>query len=99
VGQVERVTKVWVWLGPLAGVSADELQFGFTIAATGTPFAAAQLLIEPTPVIVYCPHCARPQTPTQAEPLTCPTCASPAVQVVQGKELVLHSIEFVQSPP
>ena len=95
--QVERVTKVCVQLGPLAGVAADELAFGFTVAATGTPFAAAQLVIQPTPLIIYCPRCTTNQTLSETENLACPTCAFPTVQIVQGKELVLASIEFLQS--
>jgi hydrogenase nickel incorporation protein HypA/HybF len=96
-GQVQQVTKVWVKLGPLAGVSTEELQFGFAVAAAGTPFAQAQLVIEPTPLMVYCPRCAVNHALEQTEPLSCPVCGFTATQVVGGKEVVLQSLEFVQS--
>lgn len=96
-GQVEQVTKVWVRLGPLAGVSAEELQFGFAIAATGTPFAQAQLVIEPTPLVIYCPRCAVNHSLPQTGAAVCPSCGLAAVQIVEGKDLVLYSLEFVQN--
>lgn len=96
--QVEQVTQVRVRLGPLAGVSADELAFGFTVAATDTLFATAQLVIEPTPLVIYCPRCAASHLLTQIEPLACPNCASPAVQVMQGKELLLASLAYTSLP-
>jgi hydrogenase nickel incorporation protein HypA/HybF len=93
-GTTGRVRTVLVQLGPLAGVSVDELRFGFSVAATGTPFAGAQLKIVETPVVVYCAEC-QAESPLSAPVYTlfCPRCDATAVRLVHGKELILTSFE------
>jgi hydrogenase nickel incorporation protein HypA/HybF len=94
-----RVITLQVRLGPLAGVSKPELEFGFGVVATGTPFASARLEVEEIPVVVHCPHCqthASIDEPTLL--LVCPRCGATPVQVVQGKELTLKSFEVTHDP-
>lgn len=88
-----RVLMLRVQLGPLAGVSPDELQFGFEVASVDTPFAGANLEIELTPVIVFCPRCNVDRVLSQPEPVGCPVCGLSSVEIRQGKELVLLSFE------
>lgn len=88
------VTALHVQLGALAGVSAEELRFGFGVVASATPLANARLEIEMVPAIVYCPHCATEYTLEPTAAFGCPVCHSMAVQVIQGKELLLKAIEI-----
>jgi hydrogenase nickel incorporation protein HypA/HybF len=88
-----RVVALKVRLGPLAGVSPDELQFGFEIASMDTPFAGATLEIESVPVVVFCPSCQTEHTLSEPEPVHCPACGRPGVELWQGRELVLMSFE------
>lgn len=87
-----QIVAVRVGLGALAGVSSDELQFGFDVVAQGTPFEGARLVIEDVPLVVYCPHCQANYTLSAVEPLCCPVCET-LVQIIQGKELTLQAVE------
>ena len=94
-----RVRTVHLQLGPLAGVSADELRFGFAVVAAGTPFAGAQLEIVETPVVVYCAECQTESVlPDPVFALFCPLCETTEVQLVHGKELTLESFEVEDEP-
>lgn len=88
-----QVTQLTVQLGALAGLSSEELAFGFQVVAAGTPFADARLVIEEVPAIVYCPQCDTNFTPDAANALLCPACGAGQGRVLQGKELLLRSIE------
>ena len=87
-----HIVTVQVCLGALAGVSPDELRFGFEVMAKGTPFEGTLLEIEDVPLIVYCPHCQANYTLSDIEPLCCPICATPTPQIIQGKELTLKAL-------
>jgi hydrogenase nickel incorporation protein HypA/HybF len=91
-----QVRTLKVRLGPLAGVSPEELRFGFEVAAQDTPFASARLDLEETQAVVFCPHCQQELILTDSEILICPLCAAPNVRVVQGKELTLVAIEVAE---
>lgn len=83
-----------VRLGPLAGVSKEELAFGFDVVTRGTPFDGASLEIEEVPAVVACDDCGAESQLAEPEPLLCPSCGGTNVRVVQGKELMLQSIEM-----
>ena len=88
------IMTVKVQLGALAGLSKDELIFGFQVVATDTPFAAAALEIEELPAVIHCSHCNTNYGVADLAAGYCPVCDSADVQVVQGKELTLRSIEI-----
>jgi hydrogenase nickel incorporation protein HypA/HybF len=87
------VALLRVQLGALAGVAKDELLFGFEAMSPNTPCAGARLEIEEVPAVVHCPQCGLDFSIADTDHLLCPTCGSPAVLVMQGKELILTSIE------
>lgn len=88
-----HIARLHVQLGALAGLSKDELEFGFEVMSKQTPCAEATLEIEEVAAIVLCPHCGSDFSVTEADQLFCPTCGTPAVLVLQGKELVITSLE------
>lgn len=88
-----QVAQLRIQLGALAGVSKDELAFGFEVMSKQTPCADARLEIEEMPALVHCPHCDLDFSVIEATQLLCPSCGTPAVLVLQGKELLLTSIE------
>jgi hydrogenase nickel incorporation protein HypA/HybF len=90
--QAAQVTALTVRLGPLAGLSAAELRFGFEVVRAGTPFADAELTIEAVPVRVWCPLCQVESAVADLEPVQCPRCEERTVRIVQGKELILQSL-------
>lgn len=90
-----QVSTMTVRLGPLAGVSKDELAFGFEVMSRGTVFDGAHLEIEEVPAVVRCDACQAESQITDPNLLACPACGATTVQVVQGRELILQSIEVV----
>jgi hydrogenase nickel incorporation protein HypA/HybF len=88
-----QVACLHVQLGALAGLSKDELAFGFEVMSKQTPCAEAQLEIEEIPAVVHCSQCGSDYSVADSNRLFCPTCGTPAVLVLQGKELLITSIE------
>ena len=86
------VAVAHIQLGALAGVSEDELRFGFEAMSPNTPFAGTKLEINFVPAVVHCPQCGIDFTAHNADELLCATCGFPAV-VLQGKELLVTSLE------
>jgi hydrogenase nickel incorporation protein HypA/HybF len=91
--QTDQVVALHIQLGAQAGLSKDELIFGFGIAAADTPFAGARLEIEEVLPVIYCPQCDARFMLAATDALVCPACNTPQVQVMRGKEVLLQSIE------
>jgi len=89
-----HITALKVQLGALAGLSKDELAFGFQVVSTGTAFAGAALEIEELPAVIHCLHCNANYSVSDLAAFYCPFCNNADVQIVQGKELTLRSIEI-----
>jgi hydrogenase nickel incorporation protein HypA/HybF len=92
-GATGHITAVKVQLGALAGLSRDELAFGFTMVSTGTPFAGARLEIEDLPAVIHCLQCQENYVVADVPDVYCPACNTANVRVIEGKELTLRSIE------
>ena len=60
------VAAIHLRLGPLAGVVKEALLSAFELAREGSPLAAARLVIEEVPVVVYCPRCAAERRPVSS---------------------------------
>ena len=88
------VSVLHVQLGALAGVSKDELCFGFEAMSPATLCAGATLHINEVPAVVHCPQCGIDFTVANADDLLCPTCGTPSVLVIQGKEMIITSLEI-----
>jgi hydrogenase nickel incorporation protein HypA/HybF len=89
-----RVTAVHLRLGPLSGVVKDALLFSYELACENTSLAGSRLVIEESPVIVYCTQCAAERPIESIQSLCCPVCGEPAPEVVQGRELELVALEL-----
>jgi hydrogenase nickel incorporation protein HypA/HybF len=89
-----RVQAVHLRLGPLSGVAKDALVSAFEIAREGTPVAEAQLVVEETPIVIFCPRCQARQPVASLAWFCCPVCETPSAEVVSGKELELVALEI-----
>src|SRR5262245_36695001 len=89
-----RVVAVHLRLGPLAGVVKDALYSAYGLAREGTPLAAAELVIEETPLVAHCPACAAERTLPSPQLLCCPACGAPTPEVVSGRELEVVALEI-----
>jgi hydrogenase nickel incorporation protein HypA/HybF len=88
-----RVTAVEVRVGHLRQVVPPALRFAFELCAHGTPVEGAELELRVVPVAVRCRDCGAHSAP-EGFPLACATCAGLAVDVVQGEELQVESLEL-----
>ena len=91
----KRVEVLKIELGALAGLSEEELRFGFEMVSAETPCAGARLEVTHLPAIGHCPECGADFTLTAGDIFVCPSCESLAVIVMQGKELLITSLEAV----
>jgi hydrogenase nickel incorporation protein HypA/HybF len=89
-----HIVRLRVQLGALAGVSRDELSFGFVAMSPQTACAGALLEIEEIPARLYCPTCALEYDAFSPDDLICSTCGMGGVQILYGKDLILSSIEI-----
>ena len=53
----------------------------------------SRLLIEPIPLVIYCPGCQKERAPVSVIELCCPDCLVPAQEIVTGREIEVASLE------
>jgi hydrogenase nickel incorporation protein HypA/HybF len=88
-----RVNAVHLRLGALSGVVKDALLFSYEMACQDTPLQGTRLIIEDTPVVVFCPKCRQERTLSSLQSFVCPECGEPTMDVRQGKELEVFALE------
>ena len=87
-----RVVEISVVIGAMSGVEKVPFEFAFPIASKDTPLEGAVLKIEEVPLILKCNDCKR-ETQTDELIMVCPECNSVSVEIVQGKEFLIKSME------
>jgi hydrogenase nickel incorporation protein HypA/HybF len=88
-----RVTGVCVRVGHLRQVVPSALEFSFELCAHGTAVEGAALELQEVPIGVRCRSCGADSEPT-GFPLACGACGELNVEVVQGEELMVESLEL-----
>lgn len=87
------VEKIVLKVGPLSGVEPDLLEHAFSIARQGTIAGNAELETQQGPVRVTCTQCGGSgEVPVNR--LVCPDCSDWRVDVTEGEELLLLSLEI-----
>jgi hydrogenase nickel incorporation protein HypA/HybF len=94
--QPGRVVALHVKVGPLSGVAPDALRFSYEIATQDTPLAGSELVIEETPVVVFCDICRAQHEVRSSHWFICPHCGTPTPDVRRGRELELVALEIDQ---
>lgn len=94
--EARRVSVVRLRVGILNGVAAPALKSAFRSAVANTPLHGARLEVESTDLVVWCAHCHQEQL-LESATLRCPVCQSRTPRIVQGNELEIESVEFVES--
>lgn len=88
-----RVLKVSLSVGVMTEAIEDALQFAFdALAENNDYFAGATLEVEMIPPKSICTSCGHEFTHDRFH-MTCPECGSPFLQLLEGKELQISSIE------
>lgn len=90
----ERVEAVIVRLGPLSGVHAGALASAYDMAATCTGLAGSRLVIEHTPILIYCSKCGVEQPAESLQRMICAVCGTPSGDVRGGSELEVLALQL-----
>ena len=92
-----RVTKVYLKVGHLRQVVPSALTFSFELVAEGTPVEGAELEMEEIPVTGKCRECGSENQLTEF-PLQCVVCGAFDLEILQGEELYVESLELEEQP-
>lgn len=85
---ITNVTEITLVIGKLKRALPHVMQYLFGILTRDTMFAHTVLTIEERDIIIRCPQCGEERT-VEWLPQDCPACHSPAIEVVQGNELMI----------
>ncbi len=88
-----RIDRIVVIIGPLSGVEVPLLQRAFSVARAGTPAANAALESEICGVRVRCRTCGVTSGASVSR-LTCGRCGDWRVDLQQGDEMLLKTVEL-----
>jgi hydrogenase nickel incorporation protein HypA/HybF len=92
-----RVTKVYLKVGHLRQVVPSALAFGFELVAQGTPVEGAELDVQQIPAASLCRDCGE-ETRLESFPLQCRACGGFDLEILQGEELFVESLEMEEAP-
>ena len=87
-----RVRKVWLEIGDLAGVDVEAMRFSFDAVMSGTLADNASLEIVNVPGEAWCMPCSKRVDVTQRFD-ACPDCGSYQLQVVAGDDMKVKELE------
>ena len=88
---VNKVTDLWLEVGALSCIEPSALEFGFEIAAQGTPAENCKLHLISIPAKAWCWDC-KQLVEIQVNNSTCPNCGSAHLQRQSGDELRIKEI-------
>ena len=88
-----QVTKVYLKVGHLRQVVPSALTFSFELVAQGTSVEGAELEMEEVPALGKCQACAA-ESRLQSFPLQCEECGGFDLQILEGEELYVESLEM-----
>lgn len=91
--QGRRVEKVELKVGHLRQVVPSALEFAFQLVSEGTVAQGADLELEEVPAAGVCRGC-RAWTRLPGLPLICASCGGFDVEVTEGEELLVDSLEL-----
>lgn len=90
--QAQKITRINLVIGDLAGVVAESVEFCFSAISRGTAAEGAGLSFEKKPAGVRCHHCNTVFTPKDGD-WACPECRQVGIEIVSGRECYMESIE------
>jgi len=88
----KKVTAINLLIGQMASIVDDSIQFYWDIISEGTIALGARLNITRLPTEMRCFDCSFVFLPG-SNSFECPSCKSIRVQVVQGEEMRIESID------
>jgi hydrogenase nickel incorporation protein HypA/HybF len=89
----QRIHALRLKVGEWSGVVPEALQFAFEVLRQGTEAEGATLEIEVVPATCWCSQCQREFAASDLA-WECPICQHPSLELRQGRELELSSLEI-----
>jgi hydrogenase nickel incorporation protein HypA/HybF len=94
-----QIEAVYLKLGALSGVVKDALLSCYEMACESTALEGSRLIVEDVAVVIFCPACNANRPLNSVQLFRCPECGTPALEVVQGKELEVVALEIKECEP
>lgn len=91
--EAQEITKVVVKIGVMSGVEPDLLTSAFDTFKESTVCDTAEFVIELQPLKLRCKTCAQ-ESETDTRHYRCPKCGNPDVEVIDGEDMYLMSLEM-----
>jgi len=88
----KRVLALDLVIGQMSSIVDDSVQFYWDLLSKETVAEGAQLRFNRIPALYHCWDCGN-EYPLDGEHLECPRCGSVRVQLIQGDEFRLESID------
>lgn len=79
-------------IGQFSGVEPELLRFAFEVIKKGTILERAEIEMQIPPLLLYCRECENEYL-GEMDDLRCPVCLKEQFRVLQGREMVVRSIE------
>lgn len=92
--QAEKITDLYLVIGELSSVIDESVQFYWDMLAKDTLCEGSSLHFRRLPAIFKCLDCTREYQLQDGSLSPCPACGSSRVEVLQGKEFYLESINI-----
>jgi hydrogenase nickel incorporation protein HypA/HybF len=90
--QVNKITRINLTIGELAGIVDECVEFYFDIISKDTIAAGAELIFKRPPLGLRCRNCGTTFSSDNLN-LVCPECQEQNVEITSGRECYIESIE------
>jgi hydrogenase nickel incorporation protein HypA/HybF len=90
--EIRRVLQVKLKVGELTNAEPEALQMVFEAFCKNTICEGAELIVERVPVRGRCRNCQH-EFAVKTMFFLCPKCQNTSIEVIQGEELLLESVE------
>jgi len=90
--EIRRVLQVKLKVGELTNAEPEALQMVFEAFCKNTICEGAELIVERVPVRGHCRNCQH-EFAVKTMFFLCPKCQNTSIEVIQGEELLLESVE------
>ena len=89
----KKVKRIKLLIGEMTSIVPDALKFAFDIVSKQTPMENALIHIKVLKARAKCKTCSKEFT-IKDYAFICPGCNSPDVEIIQGREMIIQTIEM-----